>query len=99
ILMHDPHRGWVDEENDKWTEVANDEKINLMISGHWHRYRRENPGKRDGNQYPNLVLGQQEIEQINRNKDRIHVEVRNTDDELVDEFQIKLDGKIIELKN
>ena len=99
ILMHDPRWGWVDEENDKWTEVANDGKINLMISGHWHRFRRVNPGEGDGNQYPILVLGQQEIALVNVNEERIHVEVRNTDDELVDEFEIDPNNKITDLKD
>lgn len=98
ILMHDPRWGWMDGENDKWTEVANDGKINLMISGHWHRFRRVNPGDGDGNQYPILVLGQQEIAHVKVNENRIHVEVRNTDDEWVDEFEIDRNGKIIDIE-
>lgn len=95
--MHDPRLGWVDDENDKWTEVANEGKINLMISGHWHRFRRVNPGEGDGNQYPILVLGQQEIAHVNVNEERIHIEVRNLDKELVDEFRIDREGKVIDL--
>jgi predicted phosphodiesterase len=99
ILMHDPRWGWMEKgEQAKWTELANTANVNLVLAGHYHRFRRINPGEADGNKYPILVLGQKQIANVKVNKEVIHVEVRDQEDKLVDAFEVNRKGEVKELK-
>lgn len=95
ILMHDPGWGWMEEgESAKWTQLANDSKINLILAGHYHRFRRINPGEGKGNQFPILVLGQKQIAHLKVSEDAITVDVRDQDNKIVDYFQINRKGEV-----
>jgi predicted phosphodiesterase len=98
ILMHDPRWGWMEKgEQAKWTELANAANVNLVLAGHYHRFRRINPGEADGNKYPILVLGQKQIAHVKVNNDVIHVEIKDQDDKLVDSFEVNRKGELKEL--
>jgi acid phosphatase type 7 len=92
VVMHDPRWGWVDNENKKWTETANQAGVDLVIAGHWHRYDQRAPGELDGNNYHVLVLNPNQIAHVEVDDEQISIEVRNTDDELVDIFRIDTEG-------
>jgi len=99
IAMHDPKWGWTGGQGDRWTALANKANIDFVIAGHWHRYAKLAPGEADGNDYPILVLGQHEIAHIDVSEKLITVEVRNTENEVVDSFKIDADGKLYNFKN
>lgn len=102
VLMHDPRWGWMGDgeaEKAKWTQLANDGNINLILAGHYHRFRRINPGEADGNKFPILVLGQKQIAHVKVTRDFINVEVRDQEDKMVDSFQINKKGELKELLN
>ncbi len=68
ILMHAPNWGWVDGLNDKWTDLANQTGVDLVVAGHHHRYS-WSPAGTDGRNYGVLVVGQDQA---------AHVEVSST---------------------
>ncbi len=97
LLMHDPRWGWVDGQEEKWTKLANEAGIDLVISGHWHRFKRINPGGKAGNDYPILIVGQQDVAHFEVTDDYIKVVVENLEKETVDAFKIDREGNVIEL--
>lgn len=95
ILMHDPGWGWMENgEHAAWTKLANESKINLVLAGHYHKFRRINPGEGKGNQFPILVLGQKQIAHIKINANAIIIDVRDQDNKVVDLFEINKRGEI-----
>ena len=63
ILMHAPNWGWVDGQNDKWTDLANRAGVDLVVAGHHHRYS-WTPAGTDGRNYGVLVVGQDQAAHI-----------------------------------
>ncbi|HLR37992.1 MAG TPA: metallophosphoesterase family protein [Chitinophagaceae bacterium] len=97
LLVHDPHWGWVDGQNEKWTKLANKANVDLVISGHWHRFKRINPGGKSGNDYPILVVGQKDVAHFEVTRKYIKVVVEDVNQETVDAFKIDRKGNILEL--
>lgn len=83
ILMHQPSFGWVADRNQAWVEVANQAKVDLIISGHRHRFSWTAPGERE-NQYHHLVLGQDQVAQVDVSSRELKVTVKGIDGALVD---------------
>lgn len=100
ILMHDPQWGWLEDgESAKWTALANSAGVNLILSGHYHRFKRFNPGESGGNKYPILVLDQKQIAHISVSRSFITVEVRDAENKRVDAFQVTRNGEVKDLPN
>lgn len=84
-VMHIPSWGWVDGENDRWTELANRAGIDLVIAGHYHRFRKIPVGER-GNEYPILVVGQDQVAKVDATRSELRVEVTGQDGSQIDSF-------------
>lgn len=88
VLMHQPDWGWLDGGNMAWTRVANDAKVDLAIAGHYHRFVHFNAGEA-GNNFPVLVVGQDQVAKVEATAYALHVTVTATDGMVVDSFEIK----------
>jgi acid phosphatase type 7 len=88
VLMHQPDWGWLDGNNKEWTDVANEGKIDLIIAGHYHRFMHLQPGKA-GNDYPVLVLGQDQVARVEATKTNMHITVTQKGGAVVDTFDVK----------
>lgn len=96
VFMHDPGWGWMEEgEAEKWTELANKAGIDLIITGHWHRFKRIEKGEQ-GNDYPILVVGQKEIAHVEATDEKITIDVRDIENEQIDSFEIDKEGNIVD---
>jgi predicted phosphodiesterase len=78
VLMHQPHWGWTDDRGGEWTALANQSGIDLVIGGHYHRPRWIEPGTQ-GNDYPILVLGQDQVARIEATETEIRITVAGLD--------------------
>ena len=83
--MHIPTWGWLDGENDKWTELANQAGIDLVIAGHYHRFRKIPVGEH-GNDYPILVVGQDQVAKVDATRSELRVQVTGQDGSEIDSF-------------
>jgi len=88
VLMHQPKWGWTNGEGKKWTEVANKEKIDLVIAGHMHQFLHLKPGV-DDNNFPVLVVGQDQVAHVDATATELKVKVTAQDGDIVDYFVIK----------
>jgi predicted phosphodiesterase len=88
VLMHQPYWGWVDGKNKEWTGVANSGRVDLAIAGHWHRFAFFERGT-EGNDFPVLVLGQNQVARVDATEADIHVTVTDTGGAVIDTFIVK----------
>ena len=88
VLLHQPYWGWLDGKNKEWTDVANSGKVDLAIAGHWHRFTHFKSGA-GGNDFPVLVLGQNQVARVEASEDNIHVTVTEIGGAIVDTFEVK----------
>ena len=88
ILMHQPYWGWVDGNNKEWTDVANRGRVDLAIAGHWHRFSYFERGS-GGNDFPVLVLGQNQVARVDVSETTIHVTVTQIGGEVINTFDVK----------
>jgi predicted phosphodiesterase len=72
---------------EKWGEILNESNIDIVISGHHHRFSKMDPveGK---NQFPVLIVGKDMILKTDVSDKDLIFSVKNKDDEVVDEFSI-----------
>jgi predicted phosphodiesterase len=75
IFMHSPHWGWVDEQGDRWTELANEAGIDLIVAGHYHRLTRISPGEQ-GNDYTVLVVDQDQVASVEVTQEALSVIIK-----------------------
>ncbi|MCC6857854.1 MAG: metallophosphoesterase family protein [Bryobacterales bacterium] len=87
LLMHNPGWGWVDQQNGRWTEAANEAGIDLAISGHTHRFAHWEPGRR-GNRYHQLIIGPDEVARVDASQTELQVRVTGKDGETVASFSV-----------
>jgi acid phosphatase type 7 len=87
VVMHQPGWGWVNGENAKWTTLANDAKIDLVIAGHNHRFSRIRPGQK-GNNYEILVVGQDQVARVDASAAELNVVVTGKNGAVVDSFTL-----------
>jgi predicted phosphodiesterase len=87
ILVHQPGWGYVEQQNDKWVQLANEAGADLIISGHTHRFSHRLP-KEGENRYHHLVVGQDQVAMISANKDTLTVTVTARDGKPVESFTL-----------
>jgi len=87
LLVHQPRWGWVDNENEKWTALANQAGIDLIISGHTHRFAHQLP-KEDENRFHHLIVGQDQVATVTANSETLTVEVKARDGKAVESFTL-----------
>jgi hypothetical protein len=87
ILMHAPNWGWVDGESDKWTDLANRAGVDLIVSGHRHRYS-WSPAGTEGRSYGVLVVGQDQAAHIEASSLEIKAIVTDVSRNVVGEITI-----------
>lgn len=92
ILLHSPTWGWVDEQNEKWTELANHAGIDLLICGHKHRLNHIQPGE-EGNDFDLLIVGQDQVATVRADKSSIKAEVTDVKGEVLKAVTVKPRGR------
>ena len=89
IVMHQPEWGWLNGENDKWTRLANQEHVDLVIAGHLHKFAYIQPGQGPGdNHFPILVVGQDQVARVDATSKELKVTVTARDGSIVDSFVV-----------
>ena len=88
ILLHQPNWGWTRERGDRWTELANKGKVDLVIGGHYHRLRAYEPGSQ-GNDFPVLALGQDQFARVEATRSELRVTVVGRDGAVLETLTIK----------
>lgn len=88
ILIHAPNWGWVDGESDKWTDLANRARIDLVVSGHHHRYSWAPAGTK-GRNHGVLVVGQEQAANIEASSTQITVVVSNNSGEAAEKITVQ----------
>jgi predicted phosphodiesterase len=92
MVMHQPQWGWLSSDNDRaraaWTAAANRARVDLVIAGHRHRFSLTPAGGPDGNNYPILVVGQDQVARVDASTTEIHVVVVGIDGGTVAEFTV-----------
>lgn len=87
IVMHQPSWGWLNGENQRWTDLANAGKIDLVIAGHLHHLVYIKPGTR-GNNFPILVVGQDQVAHVDATRQSLTVTVINRSGKIVESLSI-----------
>jgi predicted phosphodiesterase len=87
VLGHQPSWGWVDGDNDKWTQAANQAHVDLFIAGHLHRFKHINPGEH-GNNFPILVVGQDQVAHVEVTDQELTVRLTDRTGKVIDEFTL-----------
>jgi predicted phosphodiesterase len=88
VTMHQPMWGAVQGGNQPWIDWANRAKIDLVIAGHIHRFAHIQPGQR-GNNYPILIVGQDQIAKIEAGTTQLKATVLAKDGSVVESFVIE----------
>lgn len=88
VFGHDSSWGWVDGQNDQWTQAANHARVDLFIAGHEHHFQHIKPGER-GNDYPILVVGQDQVARVEASDTELTVKVVDRAGKLVDAFTLR----------
>jgi len=83
ILMHSPRWGWLADGPDAWIETANAAGVDLVISGHRHRFSYTPPGPDVEHSYHLLVVGQEQIARVEATTAELKVVVTGVDGSLV----------------
>ena len=87
VLVHNPRWGYV-EDAEKWTRLANEAGVDLIMSGHLHRFVHIPPGE-NGNDYPILVTDQDQVTTVTATDEELSVIVTGEDGEQVEAFTLK----------
>lgn len=87
VLGHQPDWGWLDGHGDPWMQLANRARIDLFIAGHMHVFQYIRPGER-GNDFPILVVGQDQVARVQASDKVLEVEVTNRAGKLIDRFTL-----------
>jgi len=92
VVMHQPHWGWLGGDNEReraaWTAAANEARVDLVIAGHRHRFSLTPAGCPDGNTYPILVVGQDQVARVDASTREIRVVVIDRDGSTVSDFTV-----------
>jgi predicted phosphodiesterase len=88
VLLHQPNWGWTDGQADRWTELANKAKVDLVLGGHYHRLRIAKAGEA-GNAFPIVALGQDQIAKIEATRTELKVTITGTDGSVLESLILK----------
>jgi predicted phosphodiesterase len=88
VLMHQPQWGWLADGPEEWLETANEAGVDLVIAGHRHRFSYTPPGPDVDHSYHLLVLGQDQVAQVDATYAEIRIEVKGIDGDVVDTITI-----------
>jgi predicted phosphodiesterase len=72
---------------EKWGPILNEADIDLVISGHTHRFERIEP-RVDMNNFPILILGRDMMLKTEVSSKQLSLSIKDTDGKVVDEFNI-----------
>lgn len=75
VAMHQGDWGWLPDNGAAWTALANQARVDLVIAGHDHEFSYRPPDKARG--YHLLVLGQDQLAQVDADGSTLTVKVRN----------------------
>ena len=70
-----------------FARLLNEAKVDLVISGHHHRFRIMEPNE-DQNKFPVLVIGKDMILKADVSPQKLSLSIRDIEGGLVDEFEI-----------
>jgi len=88
ILMHQPEWGWLADGPDAWMETANAAGVDLIISGHEHRFSSTPPGPDVDHAYHLLVLAKEQVAELHATEAELTVVITQTDGTVVDTLVI-----------
>lgn len=83
ILAHNPRWGWLADGPTAWIETANEAGVDLMISGHRHRFIYTPPGPDVEHDYHLLVLDQDQVAKVDATSGELRVVVTGLDGAIV----------------
>lgn len=72
---------------EKWGPILNEANIDLVISGHTHRFERIAP-REEMNQFPILILGKDMMLKTDVSSEQLYLSIKDTKGKVVDEFKI-----------
>lgn len=87
VLMHQPEWGYMADGLARWIAAANAAGVDLVISGHEHKFRRIAPGT-NGATFTTLVLGQDQVARVDATAQEIRVSVKTAAGETVAAFTV-----------
>ncbi len=88
VLMHQPGWGYIEGGSQPWTDWANRSGIDLVLSGHTHRFAHIQPGQR-GNNYHILVVGQDQLAKVEATAAQVRVSVQAKDGSPIESFVVE----------
>ncbi|MCZ2156278.1 MAG: metallophosphoesterase [Bryobacterales bacterium] len=88
LMLHQPHWGYVGSEAQRWTDWANRAGFDLAIGGHHHRFSVIARGER-GNDFPILVLGQDQLAKVQATANEINVSILARDGALIHSLSVQ----------
>lgn len=74
LLMHAPNWGWTDNQSSMWTELANQSRVDLSISGHTHRFSCT-PPRQGENKWHQLVIAPDQVARVDVSVKKLPVTV------------------------
>ena len=83
IVMHQPRWGWLADGPDAWIQTANDAGVDLVITGHVHRFSYTPPSPDVAHAYHLLVVGQDQVARVDATSTELTVVVTGTDGQTV----------------
>lgn len=89
IVMHQPHWGWLSDGSDAWVRTANAAGVDLVISGHRHRFSHTPPGPEVDHGYHLLVIAKDQVAQVDATAELLDVVVKGTDGSTVHTLRIQ----------
>jgi predicted phosphodiesterase len=89
ILMHNPRWGWLTDGPGEWVETANEAGVDLVISGHRHRFQYMPPGPDGAHTYHLLTLDQDQIASVVATTSELSIVVKDLDGSIVDTVVIR----------
>ncbi len=87
VLMHQPQWGSMPDGPARWIAAANEAGVDLVISGHEHKFARI-PAGTNGAAFTTLVLGQDQVARVDATAQAIRVTVKTAAGAVVDTFSV-----------
>lgn len=87
LLMHAPNWGWTGNQASKWSDLANQARIDLSISGHTHRFSDTPPGQAENN-WRRLVIAPDQVARVDVSATQLSVTVIGPGKSVVTAFKL-----------